>query len=233
VPRARPFTRAEITHRQSTKQVDPALITLLAQKASIDQKLHGRFGHELCVAIWKYRAHRMAHSQERPARIISTLRRGIEHARKLSSWLNSVPPSLRQDLQAAEMEGLLSCLTVLLDTLTSNAEARSTYWQRHVEKHRPFGDGEIGKWLRQDLADIILSCGPDDATANERKQRANERRRRHWVEFAVEQIGATYPSAKKNRRKFTGERAREAPIAPSAIGTKTKTRGSAPKAQMK
>jgi hypothetical protein len=80
-----------------------------------------------------------------------------------------------------------------LEALISKTNDRLAYWRRHVEAHRPTGEGTRSLDLRRSLLDIIAKYSS-----------ANERRRRNWAAFACRELGARYPDEKKNRGRFTG-----------------------------
>ena len=212
--RADPFTHSDIERRRNEARVDPRLVESLTDKApTIAAKgfptleaAKQRFAQELCCTIWAYRARIIADKQERPARVVATLKRGEGPTKKLLEWLKSLPQSVRFELRAEGIEGLLNELAVLLDALGSNAKKRSAYWQGHVELHRPSGAANASLTLRQSLIDIITRFSPDDPSDSERQKRKNRHNRDRWVATAAKAIGAKYPDEKKNRGRFTGER---------------------------
>jgi hypothetical protein len=188
MPRAGRFSRSDVEQRPEAVQDDPVLIERLVQKAGIaDPAERERCQHELTWTIRHYRERVLADKQERPARIVAALRPGLKPARDLLTWLKSLPFGLRSELQAGGMEKSL-------EGLVSKTNHRLAYWQRHVEAHRPSGEGAARLDLRQSLIAIIAA----HSSVNERKQR-------NWVAFACGEIDAKYPNEKKNRRRFIGE----------------------------
>jgi len=208
VPRAKPFNRSHLKKRQVSLEVDPHLIKTLIDKVPLvtDEAIRSNLEYELKPAIRAYRVRMLADSQERPARIVAALKRGLNPATSLLEWLNSLPQSLRQELRAGGVELLLHELAILTQRLKTRVEDRVCYWQGHVETHRPAGEGDASLDLRRSLTEIITKRLSDAPAAAERQKRANERRRRRWVADACREIGARYPNEKKNRRRFTGER---------------------------
>ena len=156
---------------------------------------------------WAYLATVIANKQERPARKVASLKQGAARAKKLLEWLKSLPPSLRLELRAEGIEGLLNDLAVLLDALGSNAKKQSAYWQGHVESHRPTGAANASLSLRQSLMDLVTRFSPGDPSDSDRQKRKNRHNWDRWVATAAKAIGARYPDEKKNRRRFTGEQA--------------------------
>jgi hypothetical protein len=225
--RADPFTRSDIEWRHIEAGVYPRLIESLTDKAPIIAKkgfptleaAKQRFAQELCCAIWVYRARVIADKQERPARIVATLKQGEKLAKKLLEWLNSLPPRVRFELRAEGIECLLNDLAVLLDALGSNATRRSTYWQSHVASHRPSGAANASRDLRQSLIDLVTRFSPDNPLDDDRAKRKNKGNRIRWVATAAKAIGARYPDEKKNLGRFIGKRAGD-PQTRSAIPPK-------------
>jgi hypothetical protein len=188
VPRAKRFNRSEVDLRPKKLQVDPVLIETLIQKAVItDQAQRKDFEYELTCAITSYRGRVLADSEERPARIVAALKPGLKPATSVLKWLNSLPQSVRHELRAGGIEGLL-------EALISRTKNRVAHWQAHVAAHRPVGQGAASSDLLQSLTQIIATHRPD----------MPERYQLTWIAFAARKIGARFPDEKKNRRRFTG-----------------------------
>jgi hypothetical protein len=206
VPRAKRFSRFHVEQRWNELQVDPVLIETLVQKAAVaDQAQKERFEYKLNWTIRAYRARVLADKQERPAQIVAALKPGLKPATSLLGWLNLLPQNVRLDLRAGGMESLLRDLASVTEALMSRTKNRVAYWQGHVEAHRPAGEGSASLDLRRSLTEIIATHSPDAPAATDRQKRANERKRRSWVAFAANKIGARYPHEKTHRRRFTGE----------------------------
>jgi hypothetical protein len=225
MPRAKPFVRSDVDKRPQTLRVDPQLIGELVKKAALAPKVRdssqhvegtphivGRMApeeqlaHELEYAIKAYRAKVMAFKQERPAKIVATLKKGLKWTKKLSEWLAQLPASVRLELIAGGVEGTLEDLAILLEALASNTKSRIARREKHIRAHRPAGEGAASLSLRRSLIDLIARYCPDASTSNGRQKRVGERKRRSWVALAVERIGARYPNEKNERGRFTGER---------------------------
>jgi hypothetical protein len=181
VPRANPFTRSDTEKRRIEARVDPSLVKVLTDEAPIVVKkgyptlevAKERFAFELVSTIWAYRARVIGNKQERPARIVATLKQGAGRTKKLLEWLKSLPQSVRFELRAEGIEDLLNDQAVLLDALYSNARSRSAYWQDRVETHRPTGAGDASLTLRQSLMDLINRFSPEDPSVSARQKRKN------------------------------------------------------------
>lgn len=205
--RSSPFTQAEVQQRSVTKrdpdfaqeeaECDAGLIQDLMRKASVPETVRERFCCEVRQAIWTYRVRVLADKQERSARTVTALRRGLGLTKKLSGWLQALPRGVRLGLREGGVEKRLDDLAVLLDALSSNTENRVAYYQGHVEVHRPTGEADASLSLRRSLSDIFTRHSPNQ----------REPYRRRLVAKALKSIGARYPDEKKNRGRFTGERA--------------------------
>jgi hypothetical protein len=108
----------------------------------------------------------------------------VKAVKELLAWLESLPVGMLIELQAGGVKEF--CERVI------NREA---YLQGHVNAHRPASEGAISLDLRRSLTAIIT----------EQQKRFKEQRRRGWVAFACDEIGAKYPHQKKHRRRFIGE----------------------------
>jgi hypothetical protein len=187
MPRAGRFSRWDVEERPEALQDDPVLIETLVQKAGIaDPAERESSQRELTWTIRHYRAIVLADKQERPARIVAALKPGPKLAGDLLAWFKSLPPGLRLELRAGELEGSL-------EALIPKTNDRLAHWQGQVKAHRPSGEGAASLDLRRSLIDIIAKYSL-----------ADERTQRNWVAFACRKIGAKYPDEKKNRRRFTG-----------------------------
>jgi hypothetical protein len=225
MPRAKPFVRSDVDKRPQTLRVDPQLIGKLVKKAALAPKVRdssqqvggtphivGRMApeeqlaHELEYAIKAYRAKVVAFKQERPAKIVATLKKGLKWTKKLSEWLAQLPASVRLELKAGGVEGTLEDLAILLEALASNTKSRIAHRERHIRAHRPAGEGAASLSLRQSLTDLIIRYCPDAPASNGQQKRAGERKRRCWVAAAAKRVGARYPHEKNERARFTGER---------------------------
>jgi hypothetical protein len=139
VTRSSPFTQAEVQKRSVTKrepnfaqeeaECDARLIRDLMLKVSVPETVRERFCCEVRQAIWTYRVRVLADKQERPARTVTTLRRGMGLTKKLSGWLKALPRGIRLELREGGVEKRLDYLAVLLDALSSNTENRVAYYQ--------------------------------------------------------------------------------------------------------
>jgi hypothetical protein len=191
MPRADPFSRADVEQRSKASEIAPALIMKLVLKAAAKKRPKPELIRQLISTIRYYRQRVLADEQERPARIVAALKPGLKPARELLAWLNSLPVGVLIELRAG----------ALLSTLP-RIENRIAYWQRRVAVHRPAGEDARNRELRRSLTDIITAHWPDEPDATDRQKRTNERERRRWVAFACREIGARYPYEKKNRRRF-------------------------------
>ena len=230
MPRAEQYTRSDVEKRKPEGRVDPVLVETLVGKLPIPKSVQSDpakaalwkegFIYQLHQLLWHYRVSVLAHRQELPARMVASLNQGLVRGKKLRDWLNSVPDGLRFELRAGGLEGFLDDFAVLVDELVSHAEARSAYWQGHVEPNRPVGEGEMGRWLRQWLAEIIATHWPDSPDVTAKGKRVNDGKRRRWVADAARLIGARYPDEKKNPGRFAGT----APASLRRVGLAAKTR---------
>jgi hypothetical protein len=194
MPRPRPIVKADVQKRKAESQIDPALVDRLCQKAPVPGDRREKFAREVCGELGVYRARTIAHRQERPAKKVATLKKGLTAARKLQAWLNSQADSIRMELQTGGLEHFLEGLELLLQELAANAKSRSSYWKTHTMQNRPFGEGQISLWLRQGLTDI----------ANRYLVTSTEREKRNWVVSVLKEVGVRYPNEKKNKKRFVG-----------------------------
>jgi hypothetical protein len=194
MPRATYFSRSEVERRGTDALVDCDLLKRLSLKAPIPDQAREMLKYELRDTVWHYRTLIIARNQERPARNVAALKRGLGSSKRLLESLNSLPPSLRMELRAGGVEQFLEDLKVLIKELVAGAQSRSAYWQTHVVQHRPSGESDVGTWLRQDLTAIIA-----------KHSAAAEPIRRRWVADVAKAIGAKYPHEKKNKKRFLGE----------------------------
>jgi hypothetical protein len=213
VPLAKSFSRSDEQERPKALEVDPGLIKKLVQGAAdliglalTDELEKWRFEYKLNCTIQAYYARILAGQQERPAQIVAALEPVHKRAESLLRQLNSLPRWVRFDLRAGGIERSLHELGVLTEALIYQTKNRVTYWQGRVEAHRPTGERVVSLDLRISLTEIITEHWADPPDATHRQKRANERKRRRWVAFACNKIGARNLHEKKHRRRFTGER---------------------------
>jgi hypothetical protein len=186
VPRAKPFTRADVKSREALYEaisLDPAVI----EKIKAILKFEGvaaangeRLVSEIEQAIRTYKLTARADYQESPAHIVAALKPGLPLAKRLREWLNTLPQWLRFDLKFPELEELLVRI-----------KAQSDYWQAKV-RAGPIGHGPAALSLRQSLC-IILA-----------KDIKNERKMRRAMADILKAAGIKFPDEKKNPRRFTG-----------------------------
>jgi hypothetical protein len=207
VPRAKPFVRTDVERRWRALEIDPLTLEKLVTRLPIDPNARSRFASELYWAIRAYRARALAAKQARPAKILAALKPGIRHARKLSDWLNSLPQSVRLELRSGQIEGLLSDLAEVVEALSVVTRSRAVYWQTHVRAHRPAGASDASLAFRQSLMEMLARFLPDNPTATPRQKRTSERNRLRHAADIMRTIGAPFPSEKKNRGRFKGDRA--------------------------
>ena len=164
-----------------------------------------------CCTIWAYRARIIADKQERPARVVATLKRGEGHNKEVVRMAQVTSPKCPLRIARGRDRRLAQRVSRPPDALGSNAKKRSAYWQGHVVLHRPSGAANASLTLRQSLIDIITRFSPDDPSDSERQKRKNRHNRDRWVATAAKAIGAKYPDEKKNRgaihRRANGQHA--------------------------
>jgi hypothetical protein len=148
-------------------------------------------------AIQACNARLIADSQERPAKIVAALKPGLKSANELRKWLDSLPQGVRLELRVGGLEDLLV-------ELLERIENRMGYWRKHVDAHRPAGEGDARLFLRRCLIEILQEHLPDRLDATNDQKRANERRRLLRVAKALADAAIKFPNQRKNRKKFTG-----------------------------
>jgi hypothetical protein len=132
MPRARPFTRADVAKRRDDLGVSTALsigrdctpaeqkfIDKLSKAAGIAPSDPHGFSYKLKIAIAAYRVRELAHRQERPAAIVAALKPVLKTAKALQDGctarrkagllkrIYALPASLRFDLRAGGLEEML------------------------------------------------------------------------------------------------------------------------------
>ena len=192
MPRATPFSRLEVQQRSQERLVNPALIEKLVEIAGAASKdTKEKLRCKLSCAVSAFFARRLADKQESPARIVAALKPGVKAVKNLLAWLDSLPVGVLIELQAGGLEEHLHRII-----------NRANYWQRHVEAHRPTGEGAANLVLRWSLKDTYNEhcLSLRHKNAKERKQHLDD-----LVARASKMIGARYPNERKHRGRFTGE----------------------------
>ena len=192
MPRAKPFTRADVKSRDALYKaisLDPAIIEKI--KAILKSEALGaanvaRLVSEIEQAIRTYRLTELADYQEGPAHIVAALNPGLPVAKQLRIWLDTLPQAVRMSLKVPAVESQLNELIARIDE-------RVEHWQAKV-RAGPIGHRAAGLSLRQSLCAILA------------KDIDNERKKRRAMANILRAAGIKFPDEKKNRRKFTGMR---------------------------
>ena len=133
---------------------------------------------EIKQAIVTYRLRILSDNQERPAKIVATLKLLQVPSQVLQERLCALPEGVRLQLRLGGIEGLLG-------DLIANVAAQMNYWQGKVHAHRSRGEGCVGLELRKSL-DAILA-----------KHIANEPKRRAAIVNILAAAKISFPDAKK------------------------------------
>ena len=187
MPRAKAFTRSHVKARAQVsldlKVIDQIKTTL--KSAGIEPAKLEQVACRIVLAIQTYKLRVLAESQESPARMVAALKPGLQPAKQLRQWLDTLPQSLHFDLKVSGMEGL-----------RARIEERLKYWEAKVRAHRPAGKGAAGLDLRQNLDSLLAD------------HIGNEHKRRQAVADILAAASIKFPSEQKNRKKFTGRKLR-------------------------
>jgi hypothetical protein len=183
-----------------------AFVEQMPCRASMLDDQKKKFANEIRTSIQTYRLRPLAQKQEQPARLAAAFEeiiRAAGWARRrstrsalddLQKQLEALPLALRMELHVEDRPR--HAVAPWLDRLIDAVEKRLVYWRRHVQQHRPVGEGGIGLALRQSLLDILMRYS-DVSEADARRR----------VESLLRGLGLRVPVAKKNRALFTGKRA--------------------------
>jgi hypothetical protein len=139
--------------------------------------------------------------QERPTKVIVTLKAGLRPVQSLREFLGALPQSMRSHLGAAGVENLLS-------ELETNIQNESNYLSTHIVRHRPPEARQLWQDLRDDLYALYLEHqsadkDPDEnATTRDRRTRQFQLQRRRWAADAMRSINVKFPDEKKNPDRF-------------------------------
>jgi hypothetical protein len=204
VSRAKAFTRSDVAARRQILRVRAAIPkAVISQPVMPEQQPSDRLNpdeakkietifkslrigepmaREIEQAIITYRLRILADNQERPAKIVATLKLLQTPLQVLEKRLCAVPEGLRLQLRT---DGPLK-------ELTANVAAQMKYWQGKVHAHRLSGEGCIGLDLRKSLDSMLAKHIP------------NERERRRAIANILAAAKIKFPSEKKNRSKFNG-----------------------------
>jgi hypothetical protein len=200
MPRATPLSRMEVERRATKPLVDPALTEKLVEIAGAASKdTKEKLRYKLDCTVSAFLARRLGDKQESPARILAAFKPGLKPAKKLLTWLDTLPVGMLVELQAGGLKEHLRGLEEHLSRIMKQVD----YWQRHVKAHRPTGEGAAGLALRQSLKNIY-----NEHCLSLRRHKNPKERKQHLddlVARASKMIGAKYPNERKHRRRFSGE----------------------------
>jgi hypothetical protein len=180
--RANGFTQADVRAREEIKN-DPNLIEMLVVRAGGRDLQTDRFAEELDLALRVFKLKELGVWQERPANIISTLRKGLTLTDQLLKWLRSLP--WRHDLKTAGTEELLA-------ELVTNINGQINRYKKRVARHRPVGAAELRLSLRKNLGEIHQKYCPEK----------NDRERGAWIAHVFARNEIPFPNEKKDRKRF-------------------------------
>jgi hypothetical protein len=190
--RARAISRSEVERRPQETAIDRELIEKLVELAVASQEKKQKLDQKLITTIKAYRARMLADQQERAARIVAALKRGLDPARKLLAWLNSLPVGVLIELQAGDLQSSLGALIPKI-------KDRLAYWQRHVG---PTGNGPASLALPLSLKDIYEQ---HSVSLRFKSGRERQRQLNKLVARACREIGAKYPNEKEHPQLFAGK----------------------------
>jgi hypothetical protein len=198
----------------SAKEIPRVLeVTKSEREAAIDSKARklvpraipgparDEFAQRLSFFLKDHLLRACADEQERPTKVLRTLKAGLGPARSLLEFFDALPMSMRQRLGAVGVENLLS-------ELKTNIQKECRYWSRHKVRHRPPEARQLWHYLRDDLYALYSEHHPDDTDPDEnaRKRRQRERQfhlqRRRWAAQVMRSIDVKFPDEKKNPGLF-------------------------------
>jgi hypothetical protein len=207
------FTQRDIDARRefglgpragATKSKREAEIDSIAQKLvprTINEPARDEFARRLSFILRRHLQRACVEVQERPTKIIVTLKAGLEPVRSVLEYLRALPMSVRFRLGAVDVEDLLS-------ELNTNIQKQVRDWSKRKVPHRPPGARQLWQDLRDDLYELYSKHHLDDQDPNENatKRRQRERQfclqRRRWAADAMRSIQVTFPDEKKNPGLF-------------------------------
>lgn len=196
MPRARPFTQAEVHERAKTDELRKFNDALTPEQFAQFMTLGGipEDARTVCLSeineLFRYHeVHELAIAQEHPARKVTALKRLERPAKELLTVLESLPQGLRLELRTGDLE-----------EFPDRLRDRIAYWSSHVKTHRPSDSTAARLRLFQHIESIAIKFSPDHL--------GKEPRRRRWVAHVLRALGIVVPNEKKNRARVTGKRSR-------------------------
>jgi hypothetical protein len=186
-------TRNQISNKTDKQELERPDTRAIKAALSLNQKLLGAGMPEADAkeverqVVWAFKAYNAqltVETQERPAKIVAVLRRGLRPTKELLKWLDSLSSSVRLPLQMGDLEYQLA-------ELHKRIKKRVEYERGHTTAGRPKSSAPVS--LRQKLLSIVADTN-----------RVAERTSRALVAAALADAGLEFPKEKKNRNRFTG-----------------------------